>query len=63
MLKLHDHGILHRDLKASNVLVQLRNPKDDIPTMLNSFRGYGYRNYHLDVADFESSVGVMGTGF
>jgi serine/threonine protein kinase len=60
MLKLHDHGILHRDLKASNVLVQLRNPKDfgALTVMLDSFGGYD-----LDVVDFESSVGVVGTGF
>lgn len=58
MLKLHEHRILHRDLKASNVLVHLRDSKDDGDLMLNSFQ-----EYHLDVADFESSVGVIGTGF
>lgn len=64
MLKLHEHGILHRDLKASNVLVQLRDPKDfGASRMYYTFPGYGYRGYDLDVADFESSVGVMGTGF
>ncbi|KAG0625472.1 hypothetical protein M758_2G058200 [Ceratodon purpureus] len=40
---LHEHNIVHRDLKASNVLV--------------SKKGYVY------VADFECSIGVVGTGF
>jgi serine/threonine protein kinase len=41
---LHSHDIVHRDLKASNVLVMKE-------------KNWTY------VADFECSVGVVGTGF
>ncbi|KAG0625454.1 hypothetical protein M758_2G056700 [Ceratodon purpureus] len=40
---LHEHNIVHRDLKASNVLVS--------------------KNGAISVADFECSIGVVGTGF
>lgn len=50
MVRLQEHGVLHRDLKASNVLVQCDPTSSDV-----SPRVY--------VADFECSVGVVGTGF
>jgi serine/threonine protein kinase len=47
MAELHELGLLHRDLKAANVLC---NCKDGLVD-------------ELSIADFESSVGVIGTRF
>lgn len=71
MLKLHQHDVLHRDLKASNVLIenirasnldiQFQGGAPDNTLMLgHADQGYfmGYR-----IADFECSVLVQGTGF
>ena len=46
---LHKHDIVHRDLKASNVLVYER--KSGLP------------KWEPYVADYECSIGVVGTGF
>ena len=46
---LHGHDIVHRDLKASNVLVQ------EFETDWSRWVGF--------VADYECSAGVVGTGF
>ncbi|KAG0598757.1 hypothetical protein M758_12G098600 [Ceratodon purpureus] len=48
MNQLHSYGIVHRDLKASNVLVKT-----------SSHGKYTY----CSVADFECSIGVVGTRF
>lgn len=48
MMELHKHNIVHRDLKASNVLISEK---------------MGHHEYCTVVADYECSVGVVGTGF
>ena len=54
---LHDRGILHRDLKAANVL--LSNGIEDYVKTQEIYFG----RVKCDVADFESSQGIIGTGF
>ncbi|KAG0603307.1 hypothetical protein M758_10G083200 [Ceratodon purpureus] len=46
---LHNCGIIHRDLKASNVLVYKSKS--------------GWPKWQCFVADYECSIGVVGTGF
>jgi serine/threonine protein kinase len=52
MRGLHFMGVLHRDLKAANVLISM---KDGDPRYSE--------DYYCDVADYESSMLVQGTGF
>jgi serine/threonine protein kinase len=61
---LHKGNVLHRDLKASNVLVWARDRDvafDPIETDLAYRSGRAVLGF--DVADFECSVGVVGTEF
>jgi serine/threonine protein kinase len=53
MRDLHEHDIVHRDLKAANVLVDNETAKG-----MKDPNGF-----ICQVADFECSVGVVGTGF
>ena len=46
---LHNHNIVHRDLKASNVLVYECENK--------------WPKWEPFVADYECFIGVVGTGF
>lgn len=52
MRYLHEQGILHKDMKASNVLVNVSKE-----------RGGLLLPYECHIADFETSRGVKGTGF
>jgi hypothetical protein len=54
MQQLHKCDIVHRDLKASNVLVRSNSSKAFDPMNVA---------FVCDVADFECSVGVVGTGY
>jgi serine/threonine protein kinase len=60
MQKLHQLNILHRDLKASNVLIAFEGPADDALMRGDDDMAYFMRCL---VADFECSVCVQGTGF
>jgi len=49
MQDLHESGVSHRNLKASNILLPT-----SFLVLINKF---------ITVADFECSIGVLGTGF
>lgn len=55
MEQLHKKNILHRDLKASNVLIAFDRKKTRNPSSESEFS--------CAIADYECSVGVVGTGF
>ena len=56
MEELHEHGIVHRDLKASNVLIHLADVLND---SFDPIKG----EIECSIADYECSVGVVGTGY
>jgi hypothetical protein len=56
MGELHKHNIVHRDLKASNVLI------NSLHQTVEEFDP-GQDRFDCEVADFECSVGVVGTGY
>ncbi|CAM6057469.1 unnamed protein product [Sphagnum tenellum] len=60
MLFLHDQNVLHRDLKAANVLIEFTRAADNA-LMLGDVDQASFMR--CCVADFECPVGVMGTGF
>jgi len=56
MFNLHESGVPHRDLKASNILLQ-----HNFRVGNNHF--FFVNHIRIVVADFECSIGVLGTGF
>lgn len=62
MEELHNHDILHRDIKAANVLVNLMDGNDDDDDAA-CFNPLHDDEFQCAVADFECSVGVVGTGY
>jgi serine/threonine protein kinase len=61
MQGLHQSGVTHRDLKSSNILI-------DADRYYRSLKQEEFDPIHGDsfickVADYESSIGIVGTGF
>ena len=63
MRGLHKHATLHRDLKASNVLIESARIIDTLneEDRLNPMKLD--HNFGCLVTDYECSIGVMGTGY
>jgi serine/threonine protein kinase len=54
MQQLHEDKIIHKDLKAANILVQAEHNNTFNPLV---------DDFNCVVADFECSIGVVGTGY
>ncbi|CAK9275526.1 unnamed protein product [Sphagnum jensenii] len=67
--KLHDCGLIHKDLKASNIFVSpldfTRRANDEIihSREVELKKDLAYDGFAADVGDYESSEGIVGTGF
>jgi serine/threonine protein kinase len=67
--KLHDCGLTHKDLKASNIFVSpldfTRRANDEIihSREVELKKDLAYDGFTADVGDYESSEGIVGTGF